>query len=103
MTTIKQTELSAREEPSGGTAMHWIGGQWLDSGEHRESINPATGNVIGSYAKGGRRLRRLRTIPKCRSQIKRQRTYEPHLGDPECRYGDVPILLEVVAKNHSIS
>lgn len=52
MTTIKQTELSAREEPSGGTAMHWIGGQWLDSGEHRESINPATGNVIGSYARG---------------------------------------------------
>lgn len=36
------------------TAMHWIGGQWLDSGEHRESINPATGEVIGSYANGGR-------------------------------------------------
>jgi betaine-aldehyde dehydrogenase len=33
--------------------MHWIGGQWLDSGAHRESINPATGEVIGSYAKGG--------------------------------------------------
>ena len=55
MATIKQTELLAREEPSGGTAMHWIGGQWLDSGEHRESINPATGEVIGSYAKGGRK------------------------------------------------
>src|ERR687897_3172375 len=55
MTTIKQTELSVREEPSGGTAMHWIGGQWLDSGEHRESINPATGEVIGSYANGGRK------------------------------------------------
>ncbi|MGH9902760.1 MAG: aldehyde dehydrogenase family protein, partial [Pyrinomonadaceae bacterium] len=35
--------------------MHWIGGQWLDSGEHLESINPATGEVIGSYAKGGRK------------------------------------------------
>ena len=35
--------------------MHWIGGQWLNSGEHRESINPATGEVIGSYAKGGRK------------------------------------------------
>jgi betaine-aldehyde dehydrogenase len=55
MATIEQTELSAREEPSGGTAMHWIGGQWLDSGEHRESINPATGEVIGSYAMGGRK------------------------------------------------
>jgi hypothetical protein len=55
MATIKQTELLAREEPSGGTAMHWIGGQWLDSGEHRESINPATGEVIGSYVNGGRK------------------------------------------------
>ena len=55
MTTIKQTELLAREEPSGGTAMHWIGGQWLDSGEHRESLNPATGEMIGSYAYGGRK------------------------------------------------
>jgi hypothetical protein len=55
MATIKQTERLAREEPSGGTAMHWIGGQWLDSGEHQESINPATGEVIGSYAKGAAR------------------------------------------------
>lgn len=55
MATIKQTELLAREEPSGGTAMHWIGGQWLDSGEHGESINPATGEVIGNYAMGGRK------------------------------------------------
>ena len=35
--------------------MHWIGGQWLDSGERRESINPATGEVIGSYVNGGRK------------------------------------------------
>jgi len=35
--------------------MHWIGGQWLDSGEHRESINPATGEVIGNDATGGRK------------------------------------------------
>ena len=55
MTTIRQAEMSAREEPSGKTATHWIGGQWLDSGEHGESINPATGEVIGSYAKGGRK------------------------------------------------
>jgi acyl-CoA reductase-like NAD-dependent aldehyde dehydrogenase len=54
MSAIKQTKLLARKEPSGGTALHWIGGQWLDSGEHRESTNPATGEVIGSYAKGGR-------------------------------------------------
>jgi len=55
METITQTERLTREEPSGGIAMHWIGGQWLDSGEHRESINPATGEMIGSYANGGRK------------------------------------------------
>jgi len=31
-------------------ARHWIDGQWSDSGEHRDSVNPATGEVIGSYA-----------------------------------------------------
>ena len=52
MATVSQTLV--REKPS-GTAVHWIGGQWLDSGEHRESINPATGEVIGSYAMGADR------------------------------------------------
>ena len=52
MATTK-TELLVREAPSAGAALHWIGGRWLDSGEHRESINPATGEVIGSYAMGG--------------------------------------------------
>ena len=54
MSAIKQTELLAQEKRSRRTAMHWIGGQWLDSGVHGESINPATGEVIGIYAKGGR-------------------------------------------------
>jgi hypothetical protein len=30
----------------------WIGGQWHDTSDHRESINPATGEVIGEYAVG---------------------------------------------------
>jgi len=34
-------------------ALHWIDGQWVDSPQHRESINPATGEVIGVYADGG--------------------------------------------------
>ena len=34
-------------------ARHWIDGQWADSDEHRNSVNPATGEVIGSYAMAG--------------------------------------------------
>lgn len=55
MSAIRQTELSARGGPSRGTALHWIGGWWVDSGERLESINPATGEVIGGYAMGGRK------------------------------------------------
>jgi betaine-aldehyde dehydrogenase len=33
-------------------AMHWIDGEWVDSDEHRDSVNPATGETIGSYAMG---------------------------------------------------
>jgi len=54
MSATKQTELSARGGPSGRIALHWIGGGWLDSGEHLESTNPATGEAIGGYALGGR-------------------------------------------------
>ena len=50
-----ETELLTPKVPSSRAAMHWIGGMWVDSGEHRESINPATGEVIGSYVKGGRK------------------------------------------------
>jgi acyl-CoA reductase-like NAD-dependent aldehyde dehydrogenase len=55
MATIEQSEMLALEEPSAEAAKHWIGGQWLDSGVHRESMNPATGEVIGKYVKGGRK------------------------------------------------
>jgi len=34
------------------TALHWIGGEWIDSAEHRDSVNPANGEVIGHYAVG---------------------------------------------------
>ena len=33
-------------------AKHWIDGGWVDSGEHHDSVNPATGETIGSYAMG---------------------------------------------------
>jgi betaine-aldehyde dehydrogenase len=35
-------------------ALHWINGEWVDSAQHTDSINPATGEVIGTYADGGR-------------------------------------------------
>ena len=35
------------------TARHWIGGGWVDAGEPRDSVDPATGEVIGAYALGG--------------------------------------------------
>lgn len=54
METMVQTRRPAQDERNGGVARHWIDGQWLDSGEYGESINPATGEVIGSYVYGGR-------------------------------------------------
>ena len=33
-------------------ARHWIDGQWRDSADHRDSINPASGEKIGAYAVG---------------------------------------------------
>jgi betaine-aldehyde dehydrogenase len=34
-------------------ARHWIGGEWVDSKNRLDSINPATGETIGTYADGG--------------------------------------------------
>ncbi|WP_457134493.1 aldehyde dehydrogenase family protein [Mycobacteroides abscessus] len=38
---------------SGGSAMQWIGGQWVDVQPHRQSVNPATGSPIGTYGTAG--------------------------------------------------
>jgi betaine-aldehyde dehydrogenase len=34
-------------------ARHWIDNSWVDNEKHQQSINPATGQVIGLYADGG--------------------------------------------------
>lgn len=34
-------------------AKHWIDGHWTDSDEHRDSVDPATGDRIGVYAMAG--------------------------------------------------
>jgi betaine-aldehyde dehydrogenase len=39
---------------TGQTALHWINGKWVDSVQHGDSVNPATGEVIGSYADADR-------------------------------------------------
>jgi betaine-aldehyde dehydrogenase len=35
-------------------ALNWINSQWADNKKHKESFNPATGEVIGKYADGGK-------------------------------------------------
>jgi betaine-aldehyde dehydrogenase len=34
-------------------AKHWIDGEWVGSGTVSESVNPATGAVLGRWADGG--------------------------------------------------
>jgi betaine-aldehyde dehydrogenase len=34
-------------------ARHWINGDWVDAEQRAESINPATGEVIGIYTEAG--------------------------------------------------
>lgn len=35
-------------------ATHWINGEWVDTGTQKDSINPANGEVIGTYVEGGK-------------------------------------------------
>lgn len=63
MSAIKHSEPSARTGPGGGTAVHWIGGRRMDSGERRESVNPATGEVISDTAECDPGHRRTRPRP----------------------------------------
>ena len=35
-------------------ALNWINNQWIDNKNYKESFDPATGDVIGKYADGGK-------------------------------------------------
>ena len=35
------------------TARHWIDGEWVDAPQRGDSVNPATGEVIGTYTEAG--------------------------------------------------
>ncbi|HEX6222850.1 MAG TPA: aldehyde dehydrogenase family protein, partial [Chryseolinea sp.] len=37
-----------------GVALNWINSQWVDNKKYKDSFNPATGEVIGRYADGGK-------------------------------------------------
>jgi hypothetical protein len=44
------------------TARHWIDDSWRDSPRHNDSINPATGEVIGRYAVAKPRCRYTKRV-----------------------------------------
>jgi betaine-aldehyde dehydrogenase len=54
-TTSKYVQAKPRAGSVDRLALHWIDGNWVDSDQRSDSINPATGEVIGQYADGGRR------------------------------------------------
>jgi betaine-aldehyde dehydrogenase len=51
---VAMTTATAQNFLHSEHARHWINGEWHDSPEHKDSINPATGEVIGRYAVAGR-------------------------------------------------
>jgi betaine-aldehyde dehydrogenase len=55
MTTQIVRDPATGQQPTeiGEVAKHWIGGEWIGSGAVSESINPATGEVLGRWADGG--------------------------------------------------
>ena len=54
MAQQQMAEQRADDRQPDTIAKHWIDGRWRDSPQHRDSVDPATGEVIGRYAVGGR-------------------------------------------------
>lgn len=54
MPVMTSNEVNTSNISSLGIAKNWINGEWLDSAKHTDSFDPATGEVIGSYADAGR-------------------------------------------------
>ncbi len=54
MPVMTSNEVDINSISSLGIAKNWIDGEWLDAAKHTDSMNPATGEVIGSYADAGR-------------------------------------------------
>ena len=49
---MSATQLRTNLQTATRIARHWIDGQWRDSADHRDSIDPASGEKIGAYALG---------------------------------------------------
>jgi betaine-aldehyde dehydrogenase len=52
MSAVIRKEVVTETGPRLAAAKHWIGGEWVDSEHHGDSFNPATGEIIGRYARG---------------------------------------------------
>src|SRR5580704_16511282 len=50
---MTRTHASAKEPYMSEIAKHWIDGEWIGSDTVSDSINPATGAVLGQWADGG--------------------------------------------------
>src|SRR5579859_420559 len=55
MTSSSRTSVAeaVSNGPGADIAKHWIDGEWVGSDSVSESINPATGDVLGRWADGG--------------------------------------------------
>jgi acyl-CoA reductase-like NAD-dependent aldehyde dehydrogenase len=58
-------EAKAGEQFS--TARHWIDGEWIEGLERAQSINPASGEVIGTYTEAERPRRSVPWRPQAAS------------------------------------
>jgi acyl-CoA reductase-like NAD-dependent aldehyde dehydrogenase len=85
-------------------ARHWIDGRWLDSETHRDSVDPATGDVIGRYALAGERearqcvaaaLRAFRETSWKSDRVLRSRALQEMAERFEARSGDLVRLLSL--------
>ena len=54
MPAISSSEVHTDNISALGVAKNWVNGEWVDSEKHTDSINPATSEVIGSYADASR-------------------------------------------------
>src|ERR1700740_2651749 len=50
---LPRSAPATRAKEFSEVAMHWIDGEWIGSDKVSESINPATGAILGQWADGG--------------------------------------------------